>query len=218
MRLDDYLKRADELIDLADRSLATERLVNNHRFVDSEVFHEFRSSSLSFLRAAFGDDSTYSREFSKNVANPRPSDTRAGRGVLKAARAEMAGGWVHSAKGLVSAEIFADFMEMAQHLLQQDYKDAAAVIGGSVLEEHLRQLANRAAIPTATDKGQPRTADSLNADLAKNGLYTKLDVKSVTAWLDLRNKAAHGHYGDYTKEQVALMLRSIGDFMARVRP
>ena len=41
------------------------------------------------------------------------------------------------------------------------------------------------------------------------------DPDFVTAWLDLRNKAAHGHYLEYTKEQVELMLQSVRDFTAR---
>ena len=34
-------------------------------------------------------------------------------------------------------------LEMAEHLLAADYKDAAAVLGGGVLEEHLRQLCKK---------------------------------------------------------------------------
>ena len=36
----------------------------------------------------------------------------------------------------------------------------------------------------------------MNNDLACGNSYTKLDQKSVTAWLDLRNRAAHGRYGE----------------------
>ena len=39
----------------------------------------------------------------------------------------------------------------------------------------------------------------MNNDLACGNSYTKLDQKSVTAWLDLRNRAAHGRYGDSTR-------------------
>jgi len=56
----------------------------------------------------------------------------------------------------------------------------------------------------------------LNADLATSGVYGKLDQKNVTAWLDLRNKAAHGHYNEYTKEQVALLLNAVRDFVTRL--
>ena len=123
-------------------------------------------------------------------------------------------------KKLVSAEIFSDFLEMATHLLEQDYKDPAAVMIGSVLEENLRQLCHSIGIETEIEKEEgifiTKSADRINSDLAKAGIYTKLDQKSVTAWLDLRNKAAHGKYREYEKEQVILMMQGVTDFLARM--
>jgi hypothetical protein len=65
-------------------------------------------------------------------------------------------------------------------------------------------------------KSIPKKADSLNSDLAKAEVYTKLDQKSVTTWLDLRNKAAHGKYDKYTKAQVELMVQGVTDFLVRM--
>ncbi len=73
-------------------------------------------------------------------------------GILTAIRSELAGGWLTTTRGLISAEIFADFLEMAEYLLTERYKDAAAVIIGGVPEEHLRQLAARAQIPVEEPK------------------------------------------------------------------
>jgi len=56
----------------------------------------------------------------------------------------------------------------------------------------------------------------MNAELASVGAYNKLDQKGVTAWLDLRNKAAHGHYAEYTGEQVGNMLLGVQEFMRRI--
>lgn len=89
---------------------------------------------------------------------------------------------------------------------------------GSVLEEHLRNLCTKNGIPIVEDKkgnSVPQKADSLNAELAKANVYNKLDQKSVTAWLDLRNKAAHGKYDQYKIEQVELMFRGVSEFIAR---
>ena len=137
--------------------------------------------------------------------------------MLVAARGEVAGGWTVTARGIVSAEIFGDFIEMAQHLLAEGYKDPAAVVTGSVLEEHLRQLAGKHAVPVEFEvKGDhvPKKANVLNADLKKAGVYNALNEKNVIAWLDLRNKAAHGHYTEYTAGNVDLMIQGILQFMA----
>ncbi len=92
------------------------------------------------------------------------------------------------------------------------------VEAGSTLESHLRNLCDKASIKTTfkrAGKEVNKKADTINANLTKEDIYSKLDQKNITAWLDLRNKAAHGHYDEYTKEQVSLLIESIGDFIAR---
>jgi hypothetical protein len=123
-------------------------------------------------------------------------------------------GYLSTVQGLIRAELFADFLEMAEHLLHQGYKDATAVLVGGVLEEHLRALCSIRSVPTSVS-GRPKKADAMNSELTAAGAYNKLDQKSVTAWLDLRNKAAHGEYGQYTSEQVATMLSGVREFAGR---
>ena len=55
----------------------------------------------------------------------------------------------------------------------------------------------------------------MNADLAQAAVYSRLDQKSVTSWQDLRNKAAHGGFSEYTATQVDIMLAGVRDFVAR---
>ncbi len=135
-------------------------------------------------------------------------------GVLRALKEAYEKDYLDNVAELIHADIFTDFVAMAEHLLSEGYKDPAAVIIGSVLEEQLRQLSVKNGIPTDFG-GKPKKADQLNADLSGNNVYSKLDQKSVTGWLDLRNKAAHGKYGEYTKEQVSILITAIQDFMVR---
>jgi hypothetical protein len=140
-------------------------------------------------------------------------------GLAKTIKYEVENGEFETFEELLNANLFSDFLEMAEHLLEENYKDPSAVLIGSVLEEHLRKLCSKNSLPLefANAKGdlKPKKADTLNSDLMTAGIFTKLDQKSVTAWLDLRNKAAHGHYSEYTKEQVALFLQSVRDFLTR---
>ena len=135
-------------------------------------------------------------------------------GVLKALRADIEANRLETVAELIHADVFADFLEMAQYLQSEGYKDAAAVICGSVLEGHLRKLCEKHGIPH-TENGRAKKADTLNAELGGKGTYSKLDQKNVTAWLGLRNHAAHGQYDKYTKEQVGLLLQSVRDFLVR---
>ena len=60
-----------------------------------------------------------------------------------------------------------------------------------------------------------KKVETLNAELKKAGVYETLDQKNVTAWYDLRTKAAHGKYKEYNKEQVDLMVQGIRGFITR---
>jgi hypothetical protein len=139
-------------------------------------------------------------------------------GVAQSLSHDLKAGYLTSLEELIHGEVFGDFLEMAEYLLENGYKDAAAVIAGSTLEAHLKQLCKRAGLASDvnTSSGtRPKKADQLNAELSKAAVYGILDQKNVTAWLDLRNKAAHGVYSGYQKEQVAIMVSGIRDFMTR---
>jgi hypothetical protein len=212
--------RINALILLADKTLATTKHPQSIGIskVNDELFNELRTSSLSFIKNLYGDKHPYYTDFDKYLLRAEPSETQKARGILKAIKNEIDNGWLDSMKGLVSAEIFSDFLEMAEHLIAENYKDPAAVVIGSVLEEHLRQLCNKNNLPiTEIKNGKPvfKKADTMNSDLAGQSIYNKLDQKSITAWLDLRNKAAHGKYIEYNQDQVKLMLQGVTEFMAR---
>ena len=226
MNLSDFSKRADDIIALANIAIMSFQGKPYGGFkCDQEAYYVFRSSGLSFLANTFGEKHDYYREFDRTTKDLNsyqtlePSNVKAGLGVLQAAKAEVLGGWAISVRGLISAEIFTDFMEMAEYLLSEHYKDPSAVLVGSVLEEHLRQLALKNSVPiTFIDKKGdwvPKKADTINADLVKASVYNVLQQKNVTAWLDLRNKAAHGHYSEYSEENVSLMLQGILLFMSQ---
>jgi hypothetical protein len=221
MKIESLLKRINELLELGQNVLGTTRqsAFDGSKSVDYGLFAGFRTTSLSFFKSTFGAEHPYYQEFNQHAKYADPYSTDQGIGILNAARDEIQGGWLITVKGLVSAEIFSDFLDMASYLLLEDYKDPAAVMIGSVLEEHLRQLCTKNGITSEVMKDSKpvsKKAETLNSELASKNVYSKLDQKNVTAWLDLRNKAAHGKYGEYTIEQVNLMCQAVTDFMTRV--
>ena len=215
-----YLEnRVQQLIEKGQQTQGTKKNSGDgHDYVENRPFSEFRAASLSFLERTFGSKHAFTLEFREKVTQLCPDHVEDGLGILAAAKDEIQGGWLFTTKEIVSAEIFSDFIEMAACLLGEQCKEAAAVIGGSVLEEHLRQLCNKNGIAVeiiGSGKSVPKKADSLNSELASANIYTKLNQISVTSWLDLRNKAAHGKYSEYNATQVELMLNGLTDFIAR---
>lgn len=178
--------------------------------------------SRSAVERTSGRDSAYYEQFNKTLKSHIPHDPNILRsviGVVQALYGDIKAEYLITFEELVHGEVFADFLEMAHHLHDEGYKDAAAVIAGGTLEAHLRQLCAKHGIDTEieTKSGvRPKKADQMNADLAKADAYSKLDQKNITAWLDLRNKAAHGHYDEYGSEQVALLIAGIRDLITRL--
>ena len=103
---------------------------------------------------------------------------------------------------------------LSTHLLSEGYKDAAAVLIGAVLEDTVRKRTEREGLLMLDAKGRPLTIDPMNTALAKKGIYNVLVQKQVTAWADLRNKAAHAHWDQYDKDQVVQMLAGVRKFCA----
>ncbi len=186
-----------------------------------EEVRAFIARERSAIRRIGGADSVYEEEVkridkTKDVGEEWIQQELIG--VIYGLRSDVQADFVVSLEQLIHGELFADYLEMSDHLLDEGYKDPAAVLGGGTLEAHLRQLCAKNSIPTTrtTAKGpEPKKAESMNQDLGSGSVYAMLDQKNVTAWLDLRNKAAHGKYTEYTKEQVGNMLSGIRDFLTR---
>lgn len=185
--------------------------------VTTVAISEFIAGSRAAIVRIAGNNSPYMAEFEAARAATRNEKSQALRigGIIRQLKQDISDGYLSSVRVLLHAETFADFLEMADHLLSEGYKDAAAVIAGSSLEVHLRNLAAKHNL-TVELNGKMKKADQVNSDLASASAYSKLDQKNITAWLDLRNKAAHGHYGDYSSSQVGLLLSQIRDFMVRI--
>lgn len=216
MTPEDLIRHIDQLIQSGKKVLSTtagER--KGIQFVDASMLRGFRSASLSFITATYGDSHTYFKEFYSNTNVNSPGSAKTGIAILESIRTEVENGWLYKIKELVEAEFFADFLEMASHLLENHYKDASAVIAGSVLEEKLRLLCTKNGIDTSEikdGKSIPKKSERLNESLAKADIYTKLQQKQITAWLAIRNSAAHGDYSDYSISDVKNFINGLTDF------
>lgn len=191
----------------------------------SDLGDDFALALISRSRAAIhqiaGEASPYVNQIEDIPESKRLTDFGKLKqiiGVVSGLTFDLENGYLDTLKQLVQAEFFADFLDMASHLLAEGYKDPAAVLVGSTLENHLKELCKIHNIESqiqSKDRTRRKSADLLNAELAKASVYSKLDQKSVTAWLDLRNQAAHGGYEQYNQQQVQLMLEGVRDFIGR---
>ncbi len=204
-------KLVHEHADLMSRSK-----YNDGSDIGETNIRDLQTRCFASIQRASGVDSIYYKKACEiGETNTHVYDHVAGQiGVVKSLLSDIRNGYLKSLEEIIHGDLFADFLEMADHLNNNGYKDAAAVIAGSTLESHIRHLCAKFGVQTVSG-GKPVKADTLNSDLVKASAYTKLDQKSVTAWLDLRNNAAHGHYTLYDTKQVALMIAGVRDFITR---
>jgi len=79
--------------------------------------------------------------------------------ILLTLKADLEVGNLRGLQDRVRGDTFEDFLEMAAHLLNEGYQDAAAVITGSVLESRLRALAvNRSVAVEKADGSRSKPA------------------------------------------------------------
>ena len=65
------------------------------------------------------------------------------------------------------------------------------------------------------ENGKPKKAQKLLDDLKKTDIFTPVEVKQVETWLALRNSAAHGKNEEFSRADVASMIRGVTDFLAK---
>lgn len=130
--------------------------------------------------------------------------------VVQALRSDVANGYLQRQADLIAAEVFGDFLDMAGHLVDKGYHQPAASLIGAVLEDGLRRLARTHDVPVK--KGDDLGA--LNNRLADKGVYSNLVRKQVGVWADVRNKADHGEWTEFTAADVRAMYTGVTGFMA----
>ena len=215
MTVDRILGRLDNLIEIGEKVLATRRSGSSPGiiapdYVDSALFQQWRTSSLAFLDAVLGHNSVHYREFENHCKSARPGDAGQGTGILRAAKEDIEGGYLQKVETLVSASIFSDFLEMADHLLDNGYKDPAASLIGAVLEDGLRRICVNNGITLKTKED----ISSLNQKLAQNHVYNPLQQKQIQVWNDIRNNADHCHFDQYKSDNVKDMLEGVQKFLS----
>ena len=176
-----------------------------HDYVDTGAWSEWRTRSMSFLQLGIGDVGPYLAQFVELTQSPQVGAVSRGIGVLRAVREDMAGGYLVRYRERIRAETFSDFLDQAEQLMSEKRDAPAAVLAGAVLEGHLRLLCYKNGLDTMAGT-KPVSADTMNADLDRAGVYNKIQLKIVTGWLGIRNSAAHGKFDEFTEGQVAQLI------------
>lgn len=187
-------------------------------FPNDDRIMSLRTRIITTINRITGKQSDYSVEIDRILQRSNLKDFQKVTylmGPLDALYKDIQNDYFDTLSELIHGSMFTDYLEMSEHLLNEGYKDAAAVITGSTLEQHLRKLCQKGGIDLKIISGKPKKADSMNSELAKQRIFNKTEQKQITTWLGIRNDAAHGNYNAYTTDQVNLFIMGLRDFLDR---
>lgn len=207
------LQRIDQLVEKGEQAknhyIPSPPNVLGAGHIDHSIYNEWKNNTENLIVKIAGENSHYYKNFREVVKNPWPEHVQSGIGILKALKDDMQAGFLLEIKELVIAELFTDFLDMANHLLEAGYKDPSASLVGAVLEDGLRKIAlkNSVEVKTSDDIG------SLNTKLGDKEVYNRLVQKQIQAWKAVRDSADHGKFNEYKKEDVDAMLQGIQRFL-----
>ncbi len=196
-----------ELIDKAQHA-CNERSASADGTISGDAYFEVRTSALNLLARVTSEDSFYVREL-RDMKTLNPFVMK---GILNAALVDYTQGFMADSKLLVSAEVFADFLVQAEILLENDYKDAAAVVIRAVLEDGLRRLCSASELMPSPRDGVHQLAEKL----LRKGAITSLQFKEIEAKKEVGNNAAHGHFDEYAKADVVAFYEFVQRFLANL--
>lgn len=212
-----FKRRFEELEEQASQLEASTSLRSGMfgygEYVDDELLLSWKVKVRNLLSKVCGEDSQHFKQFEVAedygiVGTTNLEVLRRLKAVFIAAKEDFEGGYLLPIKTLVQAEVFNSELEQANELSSSGYSTAAAVIAGVVLETALRELCDR-------NGGIPHgKLDKMNADLAKAGVYNKLNQKRITTLANIRNSAAHGKPDEFTDQDVFDMIRDVNQFLA----
>jgi hypothetical protein len=203
-------QRLQQLINLGEVALTAKPLNQN---VSQGKYNEWRLASVSFLRKVLGASDDYCKFFDQRVdevPNDRARNIEEGLGILRAVKGEIDFGPLPQIAGLISGEIFEDFIDMAGHLLENSYIQVVPSLVGAVLEDALRRIAQAHGVPV---KPESDNIASLNGKLAEASVYSNFVRKKVALWNATRNNADHGKFSDNSEQDVRVMLEGVRDFL-----
>jgi hypothetical protein len=205
------IKKFDELIREA-QEIEAERRQNLEREGESVIspvgyYRLFSSTKILFT---YLNASTYIallNDIGINRINPGILQ-----GLLESSKREFTFGLLSHPKILATADSMEDFLQQAEYLLEQDFKDPACVLIGGVLEETLRSmLENKYPEVKFNPKDGIRKFNKL---LLEVSAYDKATYKLIDGYAEYRNLAAHGDYIKYTKSQVEDFLSFTRNFIS----
>ncbi len=187
-------------------------------WVNEQAGKRWGTKAVTLLRSIFGADGVHTLEATEALKTiHRGREAKVLLGVVEGALDAWKMGLVFDLQAQVRTAVEGDLIGQADDLLEADYRRAAAVIAGAVLEERLRAIAPSWGVPVTGPKGKALTLEPLNVELCKAGAYDGIVQKKITHLGGIRNAAAHGGEFNVERQDVRRMIDDVTDLCDRLK-
>ena len=208
-RFSELEEKAEAITNAKEFDFQSENDGKKYYTIPRPMFNAWGTNVLNLLERVFGENSIHYKQFLSTFVNVRDyeSEFEVSKAIFLAAKEDYEGGYLFNVRALIKAEVLDEALEQAIEILKAGYKDPACILAGVALEISLKDLCTRMLIPAGK-------LDKMNVDLCKAGIYNIAKQKQITAWADLRNKAAHGDWNSYNAADVRDFLEGVNRFIA----
>jgi len=205
MKLDEKIrKRLDELISQAVR---LSRYNENDEHVSATSFEctAWLASTANLVETMFPNPQAVLRKAAHSAATVGGHGYRVGNvnAVLKAIVTDIDAGVVTSIADTASAAVFDDFIDHAQHHLDNKRVAQAGVLAGVAFEDLFRRLCEKRAIGAKREAGAKRDElEQLIILMEKAGQLTQVQGKRARVAGAVRTKATHADWSEFGAKDV----------------
>jgi len=224
-RFDELIKEGDEIykaIKFTPAVNTQQRIAPAFYTVDAELFIAWRTKGSSLLAQVIPRNHFHFVQVQHfSIMGSSKEGLEWCRSFLQGIKDDFEKDFLGDVGMAIEAEIAADYMGQADHLLAEGQPGKfdhvpAAVLSGAVLEKALRTLCHnqQPPIPITTSSGNPKTLNPLIDDLKKTGVFNEAKAKQLRAWAAVRNHAAHGEFDQFARSDVEQMIQGITNFLA----
>jgi hypothetical protein len=185
-----------------------DQYIGNH--IELGAWHEWATSSLSLINLTFGEDSAYSKNFSKvyEACSGKEYSIRSMQAIFRSAKNDFALGFAENIELKISAEVFGDFVALAKESLFAGHKEVAAVLACAALEDALKRFASA----NGLDPDRKMMTDVINS-LKGAGLVSGAQKSLLDVMPRIRNSALHAEWTKISEPDVNSVIGFVEQFL-----